>query len=77
MCTVPGRFFLSVRTLAPTDLTIFNRELTILLFHSLIKLTFLVSKGPLCLYDKQNYTWLHVDMKFLFSCSTRQLDNPS
>ena len=26
-------------------------------FHSLIKLTFLVSKGLLCLYDKQNNTW--------------------
>ena len=24
-----------------------------------------------CVYDKQNNTWLLVDMKFLFSCSTR------
>ena len=31
------------------------------------------SKGLLCLYDKQNNTWLLVDMKFQFSCSTRHL----
>ena len=37
--------------------------------HSSIKLTFLVSKGLLCLYDKQNNTWLLVDKKFLFLCS--------
>ena len=40
--------------------------------HSL-KSTFLVSKGLLRLYDKQNNTWLIVDMKFFFSCSTRHL----
>ena len=34
---------------------------------------FLVSKGLLCLYDKQNNTWLLVDMEFLLSCSTRHL----
>ena len=27
----------------------------------------------LCLYNEQNNTWLLVDMKFLFSCSTRHL----
>ena len=32
---------------------------------------FFPSKGPLCLYDKQNNRWLLVDTKFLFSCSTR------
>ena len=42
-------------------------------FHSLIKSTLLVRKGLLCLCDGQNYTWLLVDMKFLFSCSTRHL----
>ena len=31
------------------------------------------SKGLLCLYDKQNNTWLLVDMEFLLSCSTRHL----
>ena len=41
-------------------------------FHSLIKLTFLSSKGLLCLYDKQNNTCLLVDTKFLL-CSTRLL----
>ena len=43
-------------------------------FHSLIESTFLDSKGLLCLYDKQNNTRLLVDMKFLFSWSTRHLE---
>ena len=38
-----------------------------------MKLAFLLSKGLLCFYDKQNNTWLLVDMEFLFSCSTRHL----
>ena len=42
-------------------------------FHSLIKSTFLVSEGPLWLYDKQNNTWSRVDIGFLFSCLTRHL----
>ena len=42
-------------------------------FHSLMKSAFLPSKGLLCLCDKQNNTWLLVDMEFLFSCSTRHL----
>ena len=42
-------------------------------FYSLMKSVLLVSKGLLCLYDKQNNTWLLVDMEFLFSCSTRHL----
>ena len=42
-------------------------------FHSLLESTFLVNKGPLCLYDEQNNTWLLVGMKFLFSCSTQCL----
>ena len=46
---------------------------SILSFHSSIKSTFLVNKELLCLYDKQNNTWLLVDMKCLFSCSTRHL----
>ena len=37
---------------------------------------FLVSKGLLCLYYKQNNTFLLVDMEFLFSCSTRHLTRP-
>ena len=36
-----------------------------------MKSAFLLSKGLLCLYDKQNNTWLLVDMEFLFSCSTQ------
>ena len=42
-------------------------------FHSFMKSAFLLSKGLLCLYDKQNNTWLLEDMEFLFSCSTRHL----
>ena len=42
-------------------------------FHSLMNSAFLPSKGLLCLYDKQNNTWLLVDMEFLFSCSTWHL----
>ena len=42
-------------------------------FQSLAKSTTLVSKGLLCSYDKQNMTRLLVDMKFLFSWSTRHL----
>ena len=38
-----------------------------------MKSAFLLSKGLLCLYDKQNNSWLLVDMEFLFSCSTRHL----
>ena len=38
-----------------------------------MKSAFLLSKGLLCLYDKQNNTWLLVDMEFLFECSTRHL----
>ena len=34
---------------------------------------FLLSKGLFCLYNKQNNTWLLVDMEFLFSCSTQHL----
>ena len=32
-----------------------------------MKSAFLRRKGLLCLYDKQNNTWLLVDMEFLFS----------
>ena len=38
-----------------------------------MKSAFLVSKGLLCLYEKQNNTGFLVDMEFLFSCSTRHL----
>ena len=38
-----------------------------------MKSAFLLSKGQLCLYNKQNNTWLLVDMEFLFSCSTHHL----
>ena len=38
-----------------------------------MKSAFLLSKGLLCLYDKQNNIRLLVDMEFLFLCSTRHL----
>ena len=38
-----------------------------------MKSAFLLSKGLLCLHDKQNNAWLLVDMEFLFSCSTRHV----
>ena len=42
-------------------------------FHSSMRSAFFVGRGLLCLYDKQNSTWLLVDMEFIFSCSTRHL----
>ena len=63
--------------LAPTHFTIFIRGLSIILFSFINKVfpfkTFLVSKGLLCLYDKQNNTWLPISIKFIFSCSNRHL----
>ena len=35
-----------------------------------MKSAFLLSKGLLCSYDKQNNTWLPIDVEFLFTCST-------
>ena len=43
------------------------------LFSFITESAFLLSKGLLCLYDKQNNTWLLVDMEFLFSCLARHL----
>ena len=42
-------------------------------FHWLVKSSFLVSRGLLCIYNKQNNTRLLVDMEFLFSCFTQHL----
>ena len=50
----------------PKLFTIFIRGMSILLFSFINKVEFLVSKGLLCLYNKQNNTWLLVDMEFLF-----------
>ena len=46
-------------------------------FHSLMKSTFLPSKGLLCLYDKQNNTWLLVDMHSLMSYRVKHLERNS
>ena len=56
--------------LAPLHSTIVTRGLSI---HLLMKSVFLLSRGLLCLYDKQNNTWLLVDMEFFFSWSIRHL----
>ena len=50
-----------------TKKSIFIRGLLILIF------SFINSEGLLCWYEKQSITWLLVDMKFLFSWSTRHL----
>ena len=63
-------FFLGLSANAPYDF--YSGIVESFIFYSLIKSTFLVSKGLLCLYDKQNNSWLLVDMKFLFSRSTRR-----
>ena len=47
--------------------------LSILLFSFINEVGFLVNKGLLFVYDKQNNTWLLVDMEFLLSCSIRHL----
>ena len=49
--------------------TIVILGLYIHLFSFINEVGFYLSKGLLCLYDKQNNTWLLVDMEFLFSCS--------
>ena len=46
------------------DATIVIWDCRFIYFHSLIKSAFLVSKGLLYLCDKQNNTWLVVDMEF-------------
>ena len=65
----PGRLLLSVRTksiieFAPTHYTIVIQGCRFIYFHSSVKSAILLSKGQLCLYDKQNNTWLLVDMEF-------------
>ena len=49
---------------APTHYLIFMWGLSILLFSSIMESTFLVSKGLLSLYDKENNAWLLVDAYF-------------
>ena len=50
----------------PSTQQLFFKDCRSYLVHSLIKLTFLVNVGLLCLYDEQNKTWLLLDMEFLF-----------
>ena len=65
--------FSILRVSANTLYNCYSRIYQFIYFHSLMKSAFLLSKGLLCSYDKQNNTWLLVDMDFLFSCSTRHL----
>ena len=57
--------------LSPTRYTTFFCGLWNLQFHILKKMTFLPSKGLLCLHDKQNNRWSLADMELLFSCLSR------
>ena len=66
-------FFFYLEAYRPRTLRFLFGDCWSFYFHSLIKSTFLVSKGLFRLYDKQNDTWLIVDVKFFFSCSTRHL----
>ena len=59
--------------LAPTHSTTVIRGLSIHLFSFNNEVGFSSQGRLLCLYDKQNNTWLHVDTEFLFSSSTRHL----
>ena len=52
--------------------TIVIRGLSIHLPSFINEVSFILSLGLLCLYDKQNNTWLPVDMEFLSSCLTRR-----
>ena len=63
----------SLLELAPTHSTIVIRGLSIHLFSFIDEVGFLLTKGLLCLYDKQNNTWLISDLEFLFSYSTWHL----
>ena len=55
----------------PMHSTVVIRGLSTRLFSFINESAFLLSKGLLCLYDKQNNAWLLADMEFLFSSSTR------
>ena len=43
------------------------------IYSGIVDASIFIRTTLLCLYNKQNNTWLLVDMKFLFSCSTRHL----
>ena len=65
--------FSILRVSAKCTLWLLFEDCWFIYFHSLMKSAYLPSKGLLCLYNKQNNTWLLVDMEFLFSCSTWHL----
>ena len=65
--------FIHLKSQRQRTLRLLFEDCRFIYFHSLMKSAFLPSKGLFCLYDKQNNTWLLVDMEFLFSCSTHHL----
>ena len=69
---LPEWLLLSIRTKSINE-NFVNWKLWYHLFSFINEVGFLLSKGLLCLYDKQNNTWLLVDMEFLFSCLTRHI----
>ena len=71
-CNHDSTHFAILRVSAHTLRLLFE-DCRFIYFHSLMKSAFLPSKGILCLYNRQNKTWLLGDLEFLFSCSTRHL----
>ena len=65
--------FFHLKSQRQRTLWLFFWDSQFIYFHSLMRSAFLVSKGLLFLYDKQNHTWLLVGIKLIFSCSTRHL----
>ena len=63
----------SILRVSANALRLLFGDCRVIYFQSLMMSAFLVSKGLLCLYEKQNNTGFLVDMEFLFSCSTRHL----
>ena len=55
--------FLPSWALAPTHFTVLFGDCRSFYFYSLVKSTFLVGERLLCLYEKQNNTWLFHSMR--------------
>ena len=73
LCNYDSMHFSILRGSANTLYNCYSGIFQFIYFHSLMKSAFLLSKGLVCSYNKQNNTWLFVDMEFFFSCSTRRL----
>ena len=56
--------FFHLKSQHQRTLRLLFEDCRLIYFHSLMKSAFLPSEGLLCLYDKQNNTWLLVGMEF-------------